>query len=581
MSLRFRLNLLITLIMLLFAGVGAYLLLDATRTQIREEMHAGTTVSVQLLSAVVRNTKMMADENTQQRILVDFLDRLGRVRANEIRFIAAMGNQLYASPPSAYKAGRDAPGWFANLVAPKEEPVRLSLPVGELHIVPDASRATLDAWDDMKRIAWIFLGFFVLVNCVVFWFIGRELAPVKPILHGLSQMQAGHFDTRLPEFSLPEMSAISSTFNRMAENIAASSEENNRLALLVQQTSDAILILDRNGVVTFSNPAATSLFGNGETLLGKSAAVSVPAEKKTEFTAMLDSVFACKTQEHAETQRITGSRKTIDVALATAPLIDPHSKQVVGAILSLRDITASKAIERTARELDESRRFAQLMQQHTEDERASMARELHDELGQCATAIKSLGMSIANRSAERMPEIRHEAQTIVSVASQLYDMVHGMIGQLHPPVLDQLGLADALHDLVFAWQKRHPGVELKLQCGAGIDHLPAAVNIAVFRIVQECLTNVARHAQASSVQVVVVRNEKDDLLLQITDNGVGTEEMTHYSGTRLGLRGMRERVQALDGEIEIESHAGQGFAVNIVLPVQSIESAATPARKVL
>ncbi len=566
MSLRFRLNLLITLIMLLFAGAGAYLLLDATRTQIREEMHAGTTVTVQLLSAVVRNTKLVADESSQQRILIDFLDKLGRVRANEIRFVATMGNQLYASPPSAYKAGRDAPAWFSKLVTPKIELINLSLPVGELQVVPDASRATLDAWDDMKRIAWIFLGFFLLVNGVVFWSIGRGLAPVKTILHGLSQMQAGNFATRLPPFSLPEMAAISSTFNSMAETLASSTEENNRLALIVQQTSDAILIVDDHGAVTFANPAATALFGAGAGLLGKSAAASIPTEKKAEFDAMVSAIFADKAQQHDETQRITGEGKLIDVALATAPLIDPQTQHVVGAIFSLRDITASKAAERTARELDETRRFSQLMQQHSEAERASMARELHDELGQCATAIKTLGMSIANRSAERMPEIRTEAQTIVSVASQLYDMVHGMISQLRPPVLDQLGLSDALHDLVFSWQKSHPGVTLSLHCAPTIGNLPEASNIAVFRIVQECLTNIARHAQATAVQVSVTQNEHNDILLHIKDNGVGTDKIAHFSGTRLGLRGMRERVQALYGTIQIDSHVGQGFSVNVVLP---------------
>jgi two-component system, NarL family, sensor histidine kinase UhpB len=315
--------------------------------------------------------------------------------------------------------------------------------------------------------------------------------------------------------------------------------------------------------------------------VGRSATTNIPAEKRSEFDAMLESIFSSRPQPHVETQRITGDGKLIDVALATAPLIDPQSKNVVGAIFSLRDITASKAAERTARELDESRRFSQLMQQHTEAERASMARELHDELGQCATAIKTLGMSIANRSAERMPEIRTEAQTIVTVASQLYDMVHGMISQLRPPVLDQLGLADALQDAVFAWQNSHPGVEVKLQCANGIDNLPEAVNIAVFRIVQESLTNVARHAQATAVQVLVRRNEASELMVMIKDNGVGNEKLSHFSSSRLGLRGMRERVQALNGKIDIDSQAGQGFTIKVILPVPAREVNATPTRNIV
>jgi signal transduction histidine kinase len=175
-------------------------------------------------------------------------------------------------------------------------------------------------------------------------------------------------------------------------------------------------------------------------------------------------------------------------------------------------------------------------------------------------------MSIANRSAERMPEIRTEAQTIVSVASQLYDMVHGMISQLRPPVLDQLGLSDALHDLVFSWQKNHPGTEVKLHCGTGISDLPEASNIAVFRIVQECLTNIARHAQATLVQISATKTQNGEIILHIKDNGIGTDKIAHFSGSRLGLRGIRERVQALRGTIEIDSHVGQGFTLNIVLP---------------
>ncbi len=540
---------------------------DSTRTQIREEIQAGTRVTVQLLSAVVRNTKLVSDEQNQQRILLDFLDKLGRVRANEIHLYATPDNQIYVSPPSPYKVGRDAPQWFSKLVMPKFDAVKLSLPVGELRIVPDASRATLDAWDDFKRTVWIFLGFFVLVNVVVFWFVGRALAPVKSIVDGLSNMQAGRYDARLPKFALPEMSAIANTFNRMAETLAERTQENNRLALVVQQTSDAILIHDHEGKIIFSNPAATALFGNvTQQLVGQSGELLVPAEKNTEFKTILDAAFCGEPQDHLETQRITAEGKVIDVSLSAAPLVDPQSRVVIGMITSLHDITDNKAAERTARELDESRRFSQLMQQHVEQERASMARELHDELGQNATAIKTLGMSIANRSAERMPEIKNEAQMIVTVAGQLYDMVHGMISQLRPPVLDHLGLADALRDAVFTWQKRHPGITLNLQCADNLNDLPEPVNIAIYRIVQECLTNVARHAKATAADIRIERDPSGAILLEAKDNGVGNDAAANFAGARLGLRGMRERVVSLGGKMEIDTRPGKGFCVNIMLP---------------
>jgi two-component system, NarL family, sensor histidine kinase UhpB len=561
--------------MLLFATAGVVMLLDSTRTQIREEMHAGTAVTVQLLSGVARNIKMMPDLQAQQRVLLEFLDQLGRVRANEIRFFNPEGTQLYAPPPSTYKTGRDAPRWYSDLVTPKGEPIRLTLPAGELQILPNASRSALDAWDDLKRIGWIFLGFFVLVNILVFWFVGRALKPVNTILQGLSQMQTGNFSARLPQFHMQEMSAISTTFNRMAETIAERTQENNRLALVVQQTSDAIVIHDRDGQIIFCNPAALQLFAyTSAELNGHPGDMLVPEDKKTEFKKILDTTFRNESQEHFETQRITREGKLVEVALSTAPLVDPQTQQVVGAICSLRDITETRAAERTARELDESRRFAQLMQRHVEDERASMARELHDELGQCATAIKTMGMSIANRSAGRHPEIESEAHTIVSVAAQLYDMVHGMIRQLRPPVLD-LGLPDALHDAVFNWQKRHPAIALKLTCGAGMGGLPESVNIAVYRIVQECLTNMARHSRASNASVSVARNNTGAIELQIHDNGVGSENQQPFGGKQLGLRGMRERVEALHGNIAIDSQPGRGFCINILIPQQPVGSAVT------
>ena len=143
--------------------------------------------------------------------------------------------------------------------------------------------------------------------------------------------------------------------------------------------------------------------------------------------------------EMVDTQRLTKDGRVVDVALSAAPLVDPASNQVIGEICSMRDITEHKLVQRAERELEQNRKLTQLIQNRLDEERRSIARELHDELGQCVTAIKTIGTAISNRTRESTPEIHGNAQTIVSVASHLYDLVHGIIRQLRPLALDHLG----------------------------------------------------------------------------------------------------------------------------------------------
>jgi signal transduction histidine kinase len=272
-----------------------------------------------------------------------------------------------------------------------------------------------------------------------------------------------------------------------------------------------------------------------------------------------------------ETQRLTREGRLVDVALSAAPLVDPTADRVIGEICSMRDITAHKLAQQAARDLDQNRKLTQLIQTRLEEERRAIARELHDELGQCVTAIKTIGAAISNRTRESSPEIHGNAQTIVSVASHLYDVVHGIIRQLRPVALDHLGLNDALRDAVDAWRGRHPEIECVLAIEGEVEGLGEVVNITAFRIVQECLTNVVRHAAATRVEIGVARVRDaalgDALRVTVRDNGRGIGKLPEAEAERYGLMGMRERVQALHGEFRLESDAGLGVAVSALIPV--------------
>lgn len=573
MSLRFRINLVITLVIVAFTIAIGNLLIEETRRSIREEMEAGTRITAQLLETVIANTRPNIQDVSHNQILLSFLQRVGRVRANEIRLYDGNDNLLYTSPPPVYKRGRWAPLWFTELVKPRLTDFRLNLRNGSVVITPDPSRSVLDAWDDLKQFFWLMLGFFVLVNVVVFWLLGRSLRPVGEILGGLSLMEKGRFESRLPLFGSPEFDSIGHVFNRMAQTLEESLAENRRLALVAKQSSDAIIIHDLEGRISFWNPAAERMFGyRMEDIVGRSATLLTTPERHGEVQENLDTVKRRALIEMIETQRLTKDGRVVDVALSAAPLVDPFNDEVIGEICSMRDITEHKLVQQAERELEQNRQLTRAIQSRLEEERRSIARELHDELGQCVTAIKTIGTAISNRTQETAPDIHANALTIVSVASHIYDVVHGIIRQLRPTALDHLGLSETLRDTVSAWRERHPEIACDLRLEGAIEGMGETINITVYRIVQECLTNVARHAVATRSDIDVARcNDPqcgDVVKVVVRDNGKGFAIQLEREATRFGLIGMRERVQAIDGEFRIDSSPGEGVTVTAVIPVK-------------
>lgn len=449
MSLRFRINLLITCLSLAFLLALGFVVTDNLRSSVREEVTAATRVTVQMLRAFVVEAERTGGADQEGR-LEAYVQSLGRVRSNEI--IVLRGSELvYGSPPSVYKAGRSAPDWFASLIGPASRVTEIRARNLRIYVTPDPSRAILDAWEGLQAFVWLLLGFFAALNALVYWFVGRALRPVGEVVEALSHMEEGRFHARLPRYPLPELASISEGFNRMAERLEQSLSQN--------------------------------------------------------------------------------------------------------------------------RLLTREQELASVIRQHLEAERKLIARELHDELGQCLTAIRSIALSISHRTRESAPEIHGSAQTIASVAGESYDGVHRIIHRLRPPALENTGLVDALRELVDSWRSRHPEVEVTLDLEPGIEDAGEATVLAVFRVVQECLTNVAKHSGATRVEIHARRTVATDaaaarLELEVRDNGAGMEPRSAAAETgRYGLLGMRERVEALRGTLELDSGPGRGLRVRALLPL--------------
>jgi two-component system sensor histidine kinase TtrS len=207
-----------------------------------------------------------------------------------------------------------------------------------------------------------------------------------------------------------------------------------------------------------------------------------------------------------------------------------------------------------------------------EEERRHLARELHDELGQCITAIQADAETIRDVAGRRDSLIDASVKAILEVSAHLYDVVHHMIQRARPGVLDDLGLVVALEDLVNDCRTRFPGVAYRLDTCGELGALGEQTNITLYRIVQESLTNITKHAAATRVSIELSagadphqRAGGEPVTLVVRDNGRGMEPSGNGRG--LGIAGMRERVEALGGCFTIHSTAGGGVNVSATIPM--------------
>src|SRR5690348_11464205 len=194
-----------------------------------------------------------------------------------------------------------------------------------------------------------------------------------------------------------------------------------------------------------------------------------------------------------------------------------------------------------------------VIERRLDQERRLIAHELHDEFGQSVTAIRSLAQAIVGQSSQ--PSMQDAARLISDEAARLYDAMHGLIPRLAPVALDTLSLTEALEGLVRDLKRRHPSVMLSLRHELAFNPGPG-VSLAAYRVVQEGLVNALRHANASHVDIEL-RAERGRLTVTVTDDGVGLPEDWARPG-HYGLRGLRERVGHLGGELTLRTHGGGG-----------------------
>ncbi len=219
--------------------------------------------------------------------------------------------------------------------------------------------------------------------------------------------------------------------------------------------------------------------------------------------------------------------------------------------------------------LQQNRHLSGRMFSMQEEERRTLSRELHDEIGQWLTAIHFQVKTISRIAGNTSP-IHTSVQIINKSTAKMHEMIHRMVKSLRPATLDAHGLMDGLRELEMQWRQAYPGIACEFVLEGDLNGLNDDLNITLYRLVQEALSNTAKHAQASRVSVKLRRApgktpDTGAILLSVEDDGIGFDPDQPSKG--VGLIGMQEWVIAAGGKFDLYSKQGQGIRINCKLPI--------------
>jgi PAS domain S-box-containing protein len=348
-------------------------------------------------------------------------------------------------------------------------------------------------------------------------------------------------------------------------------DSSKQLAAIVESSDDAIISKNLDGVISSWNRSAERLFGySAEEAIGQNITLIVPCDRRQEEVEILEKLRRGERVDHFETVRLRKDGTRLDVSLTISPVNDATGR-VVGASKVARDIAERMRAEQSHKEAELAARLLQVQ----DDERRRIARELHDGVGQLIAAI-SMNISQVIREKDKLsPAVARSAEEISSLTERASTEIRTVSYLLHPPMLDEIGLQTALQWYVEGFAERSK-IKVAMELASDLPRLPEDYELALFRIAQECLTNIHRHS-GSFTAFVRLSQVGAKIELEIKDQGKGiNEEMLSKlnSGASLGVgfRGMRERVRLIGGKLTVRSN-GDGASVVIALPLKDQASA--------
>jgi two-component system CheB/CheR fusion protein len=378
------------------------------------------------------------------------------------------------------------------------------------------------------------------------------------------ELPSPHTGRRIMRITTREMRAMSGRPKLMLvamEDVTLRRRAEEKFHALLEAAPDAMVIVDATGRIVLLNRQMRTLFGYApEELLGKPVEILMPERLRGRHPEHRAGFFADpRSRPMGQGLELWALRKDgseIPVEISLSPLDDPEGLLVTAAI---RDITERRQAESTLQELSGK------MLQVRDDEQRKIARELHDSTAQKVSAL-AMNLAVLNRVARNLgaEERRALADSLV-LADECSGELRDIASLLHPPLLDEVGLDSAIRWYAESFGRR-TGIQVELTLSPKLGRLSSDIETTVFRIVQECLSNVQRHAHSPTASVQIERRGPA-LALEVRDKGRGMPPSpARRGGPGVGIQAMRGRVSQLGGRFDIESSA-KGTRVRVSLPV--------------
>ena len=358
------------------------------------------------------------------------------------------------------------------------------------------------------------------------------------------------------------------TGRRRAEEEAR--HANTELTQIFETAADGMCVVDRDFNVLRANETFSSLLGKSkDETIGRKCYEVFPGPPCNTPDCPLTRILENGDRVEIDSEKRRTDGVKVPCIVTATPFRDPDG-ELIGIVEDFKDISERKRSEEELRQSRERLRdLASHLQVIREEERSRIAREIHDELGQALTALKMDLHWVARRLPGDEPALSEKTIAMSGLIDKTVQSVKRISSELRPGLLDDFGLSAAIE-----WQVAQFGKRTGIQCDIISDPedivLAEDHSIAIFRILQETLTNIARHAEASRVNVIL-RENPGSVEMEVHDNGKGIGETQVLDPKSFGIIGMRERAHVLGGDLNITGGSGQGTVVKVGIPIDNRE----------
>ncbi|MCX7141623.1 MAG: PAS domain S-box protein [Proteobacteria bacterium] len=418
----------------------------------------------------------------------------------------------------------------------------------------------------MRSIA-LGLGAMILWSWLAFRISAAIVKPISDLAGVAARVAAGDTAARASVGGPKEIGEVAEEFNRMLEARALANASLRRLSEAVEQSPVSIVITDTAGNIEYVNPKFTRVTGYGAAeALGQNPRILKSGELAEDAYRELWQTITAGGEWSGEFHNKKKNGELFWEHARILPIRDAAGT-VLHFLAVKEDITERKRAEDAAREAHEQLRQLTIRLNNVHEAESSLlSRELHDEFGQMLTSLKmDLGW-LASQLGENNHDLKEKVAASIALVESSVHSVRSIAARLRPRILDDLGLLPAIEWLVQDFRERS-GIDAEVVSNTRARALTPEQATAVFRIVQESLSNIARHAGAKTVDISLDA-EEGWLTLEIRDDGKGVREDAMTSYESIGLLGMRERALAAAGELKLESVLGKGTVVTLRLPME-------------